>query len=57
MCLALQGRIVELSGSSAVVDFGGVSRVVDVSLLDSCKVGDVVLVHVGFAIQKVVLDD
>ncbi len=50
MCLAVPGRIVEIEGANAKVDFGGVVRRVNVSLVDA-DVGDYVLVHVGFAIK------
>ncbi|RMF06135.1 HypC/HybG/HupF family hydrogenase formation chaperone [Candidatus Woesearchaeota archaeon] len=53
MCLAVPGKIVEINGEKALVDFGGVKREADISLLEAPKVGDFVLVHVGFAIQKV----
>ncbi|RME31350.1 HypC/HybG/HupF family hydrogenase formation chaperone [Candidatus Woesearchaeota archaeon] len=53
MCLAVPGRIIALEGTSATVDFGGVQRAADVSLIDNPSVGDFVLVHVGFAIKKV----
>ncbi len=52
MCLAFPGKIVELDGNRAIVDFGGVRQEVDVSLLEDVEVGDWVLVHTGFAIQK-----
>lgn len=52
MCLAVPGRIVSVEGSSAVVDFGGVQRETNVSLVD-VKPGDYVVVHAGFAIQIV----
>ena len=50
MCLAIPGEIVELAPDGATVDFGGVRRTVDVSLVDA-RVGDFVYVHAGFAIQ------
>jgi hydrogenase expression/formation protein HypC len=53
MCLAIPGKVVEISGNKASVDFGGLKRKVDLSLLQKCTVNDYVLVHVGFAIQKV----
>lgn len=53
MCLAIPGKIVEISGKKAVVDFGGLKRKADISLIEECAVNDFVLVHVGFAIQKV----
>ncbi len=53
MCLAVPGRIVQLRGTKAVVDFGGVKREADISLLPEVRLGEYVLVHVGFAIQRV----
>ena len=52
MCLAIPGKILEIKGEDAVVDYGGVKKEANVSLID-CKIGEWVLVHVGFAIQKV----
>ena len=52
MCLAIPGRITAINGETAVVDYGGVKKSANISLID-CRVGDFVLVHVGFAIQKV----
>ena len=55
MCLAIPGRVLEIEGSVAKVDFGyGATRDVDISLVDVDE-GQYVLVHVGFAIQ--VLDE
>ena len=56
MCLAVPGKIVSLHGSIAVVDFGGVQRETNVSLVEA-KVGDYVIVHAGFAIQIVDEED
>jgi hydrogenase expression/formation protein HypC len=53
MCLAIPGKIVEITGKKAVVDFGGLRRKADISLIEKCAVNEYVLVHVGFAIQKV----
>jgi hydrogenase expression/formation protein HypC len=58
MCLAIPGRIVELSGDFdhlAVVDVGGVRRKVNVALLqdEGLALGDWVLIHVGFAMSKI----
>ncbi|KAA0006824.1 MAG: HypC/HybG/HupF family hydrogenase formation chaperone [Thermoplasmata archaeon] len=51
MCLAIPGRIVKIEGEHAVVDYGGAIRKANISLIDA-KVGDYVIVHAGFAIQK-----
>ena len=57
MCLAVPGRITEISGSDelreALVDFGGVSRQVNLAFLPEAETDDYVLVHVGFAIAVV----
>ncbi len=53
MCLALPGKIVSIEDKKAVVNFGGVKRQVDLSFLADARIGEWVLVHVGFAIQKV----
>lgn len=53
MCLAVPGQIKNISGKNAEVDFGGVTRNANISFIDEVKVGDFVLVHVGFAIEKV----
>ena len=55
MCLAIPGRLEEIQDRNGIVDFGGVRRNVDLSLLENCKVGDYVIVHAGFAIQ--ILDE
>ncbi len=56
MCLAISGRVIKVEGSMAEVDFGGVGRQVNVSLVDA-RPGDWVMVHAGFAIQTVDEDE
>lgn len=52
MCLAIPALVKSIAGEKAQVDFGqGVLREVNVSLVDA-QVGDYVLVHAGYAIQK-----
>ncbi|OPY31403.1 MAG: hydrogenase 2 accessory protein HypG [Methanomassiliicoccales archaeon PtaU1.Bin124] len=52
MCLAVPGRIVSVDGKIAQVDFGGVTREANVSMVDA-DVGSYVIIHAGFAIQVV----
>jgi hydrogenase expression/formation protein HypC len=53
MCLAVPAEVKEIDGHEAVLDYGsGVMRRANISLLEDLKVGDYVMVHVGFAIQK-----
>lgn len=52
MCLAVPGKILVIDENDiASVDFGGVERPVNVSLV-TAKVGDYVIVHAGYAIQR-----
>ena len=50
MCLAIPGRVMEIKDDHAKVDFGGVIRDVNVSLVQA-NLGEYVIVHAGFAIQ------
>jgi|YelNatPaOPRAMG01_1025707.scaffolds.fasta_scaffold00777_36 hydrogenase expression/formation protein HypC len=52
MCLGIPGRVLEVRGNVALVDFGGVTREVDASL-EEVAPGDYVLVHVGMIIAKI----
>lgn len=54
MCLAVPSKIVELKDAIATIDVHGVRRDVSILLLpEDVSVGDYVLVHAGFAIQKI----
>jgi hydrogenase expression/formation protein HypC len=52
MCLSIPGRILSITEHIAEVDIGGVTTRANIVLLDNVRVGDYVLVHTGFAIQK-----
>lgn len=53
MCLAIPVRVVEmLDGDQALVDVGGVRKEISLALVDGIAVGDYVILHVGYAIQK-----
>jgi len=53
MCLAIPARIVELEGDNAVVDAMGNRWRAKTTLLAEAKLGDLVLIHAGFAISLV----
>jgi hydrogenase expression/formation protein HypC len=58
MCLAVPGRILSIEGDEPLlragrVDFAGIQKRVNLSYVPEAKVGDYVLVHVGFAISTV----
>ena len=53
MCIAIPGKVEKVEYPYAIVNFKGTKRKVRIDLLDDVKEGDYVLVHVGFAIQKI----
>ncbi len=54
MCLAIPSKIVQIDDLKAVVDVYGARREINLMLLnDEVGLGDYVLVHAGFALQKV----
>jgi len=52
MCLAIPFKIVKIENQMATIDVDGVRRVVSLLLLEDAGVGEYVIVHAGFAIQK-----
>ena len=50
MCLAIPGKLVAINGDTGDVDFGGVIKQTNISLVDA-KIGDWVVIHAGFAIE------
>ncbi len=52
MCLGVPAQVMERAGDTAVVELGGVRREVSLMLLDDVSVGEWVIVHAGFAIER-----
>jgi len=61
MCLAIPGKIIEINGSGEFrigkVRFGGIMRQVQLNFVPEARIGDYVMVHVGFAISVVDAED
>ncbi len=58
MCLALPVRVVDvLPNELAIVDLGGVKKEISLALVDDVKVGDYVILHVGYALSKLDPDE
>ena len=58
MCLAIPGKIVSVSGNDPLermgkIDFGGTLKEASLAYVPDARVGDYVIVHVGFALSKV----
>lgn len=53
MCLGIPSKIISIEGDSAIVSVGGTRVEASLQLLNDVKVGDFVLLHTGFAIEKI----
>jgi len=53
MCLAIPAKIITIENTVATIDVEGTERQVSLLLLEDAAVGDYVVVHAGFAIQKI----
>ena len=54
MCLAIPVKVVKMLGDdTAQVDIGGVKKEISIALIDDLAVGDYVIMHVGFALNKI----
>lgn len=52
MCLGIPMRVVEKEGPTGLVELGGVRQRANLQLVDDVGIGDYVILHAGFAIQK-----
>lgn len=52
MCLAVPLRITSINGKQAVAEVQGLVRNIRIDFIDDARVGDYVIVHAGFAIEK-----
>ncbi|KPK22162.1 MAG: hydrogenase assembly protein HypC [Dehalococcoidia bacterium SM23_28_1] len=53
MCLAIPARVVQVEEGLGLVDVGGVVREASFMLLPDVQIGDYVLLHAGYALQRV----
>ncbi|MGZ4903974.1 MAG: HypC/HybG/HupF family hydrogenase formation chaperone [Halobacteriota archaeon] len=56
MCLAIPAEVLKVDGNKGVVDYGGLEQEVNLDLVEDVHPGDYVLIHVGFAIEKLSKD-
>lgn len=58
MCLAIPARVDEIRDDDlALVNVGGVQKEISLALVEDVAVGDYVIVHVGFALNKIDADE
>jgi len=53
MCLSIPAKVESIDGEMAMVSVGGAKYNASLQMLDDIKIGDYVLLHTGFAIQKI----
>jgi hydrogenase expression/formation protein HypC len=52
MCLAIPMKVEKIEDDYAIVSLGNVKRKVNISLIENVKKGDYLIIHAGFAIEK-----
>lgn len=52
MCLGIPMKILKIDGERAIADLSGVKKEISIQLMESVRPGDYVIVHAGFAIEK-----
>jgi len=52
MCLGVPMQVVKIEGETALCEIDGVTREASLMMVEGIKVGDFVLIHAGFAIEK-----
>lgn len=53
MCISIPGKVISIQGDTAKVSIEGNEYTVGLQMLDDVEVGDYVLLHTGFALQKI----
>jgi len=53
MCLSIPAKILSIEGNTAQASVGGAIIRTSLHLVDDVKVGDYILIHTGFALQKI----
>jgi len=53
MCLAIPAKIISVADPSAWIETMGIRKKINIQLIDAPACGDYVLIHAGFAIEKI----
>lgn len=57
MCLSIPGKVISIEGNMAKVSVGGAEYNASLQLVENIQEGDYILLHTGFAIQKISEED
>ncbi|MFP4472004.1 MAG: HypC/HybG/HupF family hydrogenase formation chaperone [Bacteroidota bacterium] len=53
MCLSVPAQVIKIEGENAEVSVGGTIMKANLTMVDDVEVGDYILLHTGFALQKI----
>ncbi len=53
MCLSVPAQVISIEGDIAIVSVGGTIMNANLNLVEDIKIGDYILLHTGFALQKI----
>ena len=53
MCLGIPMKVVKIDGDEGTVESGGLKKRANFSLMKNVRIGDYILLHAGFAIEKI----
>lgn len=53
MCVAVPAEIIKIKGEEATTEVGGNTRRVSIALTPGVKVGDFILIHAGYALERI----
>ncbi|MCX6224727.1 MAG: HypC/HybG/HupF family hydrogenase formation chaperone [Bacteroidia bacterium] len=57
MCLSIPAKVISTTGTMAIVQIGGLMIQASLDLVEDIRVGDYVLIHTGFVIQKISMEE
>lgn len=59
MCLAIPAEVISIDQDNdyAMVSLGGIKKQISLTLVDNVKIGDYLLIHVGYALNKISPDE
>jgi hydrogenase expression/formation protein HypC len=52
MCLGIPMKVIEMEGLEAMAEAGGIRKRIRLDLIEGVQIGDFVLIHTGYAIEK-----
>ncbi len=57
MCLAVPMKLIKIEGTKGIAELGSLQREIGLLLVENVNVGDYVIVHAGYAIQKLDVEE